>query len=59
MKKLLLLLATVGMMMTACEGGLGNEENGGTPSTPKIELAQQRVEVEFEPAEYEVTITSP
>ena len=26
---------------------------------PKIELAQQRVEVEFEPAEYEVGVTSP
>ena len=26
---------------------------------PKIELAEQSVEVEFEPAEYEVTVTSP
>ena len=60
MKKLLLLLATVGMIMTACEGGGGiEEENGGTPSTPKIELSQQSIEVEFEPAEYEVTVDSP
>ena len=60
MKKLFLLLAAVGVIFSACEGGEGvEEENGGTPSTPKIELAQQRVEVEFEPAEYEVGITSP
>ncbi len=58
MKKLLLLLAAVGMIFTACQGGLDNEENGGTPSTPKIELSQQSVEVEFESAEYEVSITS-
>ena len=60
MKKLLLLLAMLGMMMTACEGGGGiEEENGGTPSTPKIELSQQNIEIGFEPAEYEVTVTSP
>ena len=59
MKKFLLLLATVTAIFTACEGGLDNEENGGAPSTPKIELSQQNIEVEFEPAEYEVTVTSP
>ena len=59
MKKLFLLFATIGLIFTACEGGLGDEANGGTPSTPKIELAQQSIEVEFEPAEYEVAVTSP
>ena len=59
MKKLFLLLALLSFVFTACDSGLDNEENGGTPSTPKIELSQQSVEVEFESAEYEVTITSP
>ena len=59
MKKLFLLLALLSSVFTACDSGLDNEENGGTPSTPKIELSQQSVEVEFESAEYEVTITSP
>jgi len=59
MKKLLLLLATVGIIFTACEGGFGKEENGGTPSIPKIELSQQSIEVEFEPAQYTVDFTSP
>ena len=61
MKKLLLLLAVVGLMMTACAegGGLDNEENGGTPSIPKIELSQQSVEVAFESAEYSISVTSP
>ena len=59
MKKLFLLLALLGFVLTSCEGGLGNEENGGTPATPKIELEKQNIEVEFEPAEYEVAVTSP
>ena len=60
MKKLLFLLATVGIIFTACEaGGDVEEENGGAPSTPKIELSQQSIEVEFEPAKYEVAVTSP
>lgn len=59
MKKLLFLLAAVGMIFTACEGGFGKEENGGTPSIPKIELLQQSIEVEFEPAQYTVDFTSP
>ena len=59
MKKLLLLLAAVGMIFTACQDGLDNEENGGTPSTPKIELSQQNIEVDFKPAQYSVSVTSP
>ena len=60
MKKFLLLLAAVGMIFTACEsGGDVEEENGGTPSIPKIELLQQSIEVEFEPAQYTVDFTSP
>ena len=47
------------MIFTACEGGLDNEENGGNPSTPKIELSQQSVEVAFESAQYSVSVTSP
>ena len=60
MKKFLLLLVAVGMIFTACEsGGDVEEENGGTPSIPKIELLQQSIEVEFEPAQYTVDFTSP
>ena len=55
MKKLLLLLATVGMTFTACKSGGIEEENGGL----KIELSQQTIEVEFEPATYTVEVTSP
>ena len=59
MKKLLLLLAAVGMIFTACEAGLGYENNGGTPYTQKIELTEQNVEVEPEPAQYSVSVFSP
>ena len=60
MKKLLLLLSAVGMIFTACEGGEGVEEdNGGNPSIPKIELSQQSVEVAFESAQHSVSVTSP
>ena len=59
MKKLLFLLAAVGMIFTACEAGLGYENNGGTPYTPKIELSQQSVEVDFESAQHSISITSP
>ena len=59
MKKLFLLLATIGILFTACNEGLDNEDNGETPSIPEIELAQQNIEVEFESAKYEVAITSP
>ena len=61
MKKLFLLLALFGVMFSACEEGLDkNEENDDGPSiVSKIELAQQNVEVDFEPAEHEVKVTSP
>ena len=59
MKKILLLLAAVGTIFTACQGGLDNEENGGTPSTPKIELSQQIIEVGFKADTYSVSVTSP
>ena len=57
MKKLFLLLVLLGFVFTACQGGLDGEDNGG--SVPKIEFARQTIEVEFEPAEYEVAVTSP
>ena len=59
MKKILLLLALLGAIFTACQGGLDNEENGGNPSIPKIELSQQTIEVDFEPDTYTVSVTSP
>ena len=60
MKKLLLLLAAVGVIFTACEkSGDVKEDNGGTPSTPKIELSQQNIEVDFKPAQYSVSVASP
>ena len=59
MKKLFLLLAMVGLIAISCEGGLDNEENGGNTSTPKIELSQQTIEVDFEPNTYTVSVTSP
>ncbi len=59
MKKLILLLSVVGMIFTACQGGLDNEENGGTPSIPKIELSQQTIDVGYEAATYSVSVTSP
>lgn len=59
MKKVFLLLAAVGMVFTACQGGLDNEENGGTPSTPKIELSQKTIDVGYEAATYSVSVTSP
>lgn len=58
MKKLLFLLAAVGLIFTACQAGLDDEDNGGV-SVPKIELAQQTIEVEFESDTYTVTVTSP
>ena len=55
-----MMLAAVGMIFTACEGNGGiEEENGGNPSTPKIELSQQSIEVDFEPNTYTISVTSP
>ena len=39
--------------------GQGGDENGETPSIPKIELSQQYIEVDFESAQYSVSVTSP
>ena len=48
------------MLAVACQsGGDIEEENGETPSTPKIELAQQSIEVEFEPDTYIIEVSSP
>ncbi len=52
-------MVAVGMFFTACQGGLDNEENGGTPSTPKIELSQKTTDVGYEAATYSVSVTSP
>ena len=64
MKKLVLLLAVLVFVFTACEGSDGfdkgnNETNSETPTIPKIELSQQNIEVGFEPAQHSITITSP
>ena len=59
MKKLFLLLVTFCLLATACNGGLGDDENNPTPSIPKIELSQQTIDVEFEPNTYTISVTSP
>ena len=51
MKRLLLILAAVGMIFTACEDS--------EPSTPKIELSQQYIEVDCVPNTYTISVTSP
>ena len=43
-----------GMLFTACERGDGVEEY-----VPKIELSRQRIEVDFEPNTYTLSVTSP
>ena len=58
MKRVLIaLLSFAGLFIVGCENGL-NEENNNS-STPKIELAQQSIEVEFESGTYSVQVTSP
>ena len=59
MKKSLRLLALLSVIFTACEGGLNEEDNGDMPSTPKIEISQQIIEVDFEAATYSISVTSP
>ncbi|MBQ5635270.1 MAG: BACON domain-containing protein, partial [Alistipes sp.] len=60
MKRLLLLLTTVSLILSSCEDNGGLEENnGGTPSIPKIELSQQSIDVGFEADIYAVSVTSP
>ena len=59
MKKLLLLLAAVSAIFTACEKGSDAEDNGGASSASQIELSQQTFDVEFDAAAYSVSVTSP
>ena len=47
------------LLATACNGGLGDDENNPTPSIPKIELSQQTIDVDFEPNTYTISVTSP
>ena len=50
----------VGMIFTACQSGGGlEEENGGTPQNSEITLSLQKIEAEFESAEYTISVTSP
>ena len=52
MKKFLLLLALFGFVFTACQ-------SDSDESTPRIELSENRIEVESEPGSYTVDVTSP
>ena len=59
MKKLLLLLATVGMIFTACEGSDGVEEdNGGTPFVPEITISPKDLTFGCNGGEQAVDITA-
>ena len=59
MKKLLIMLAAVGMVFTACEGGGVEEENGQKEFTSSIKLSQSEIEVDCEDGEYSIKVTSP
>ena len=59
MKKLLLFWAMVGLMATACQGGLDNEGNGGISSVSKIELSQQIIDVSYKAGTHSILVTSP
>ena len=60
MKKLLIMLAAVGMIFTACEGngGVEEENGGGTPFIPEISYSPKIVEFESVGGEKEITITA-
>ena len=59
MKKLLLLLAAVGVIFTACEGGGDVEEdNGGTPFVPEITISPKDLTFGCNGGEQEVVITA-
>ena len=59
MKKLLLLLAAVGMIFSACEGGEGvEEENGGAPFVPEITISPNDLTFGCNGGEQEVVITA-
>ena len=58
MKKLLLLLAVVGILATACEGGGFEEDNGGTPFVPEITISPKDLTFGCNGGEQEVDITA-
>ena len=60
MKKLLIMLAAVGMVFTACEGngGIEEENGGGTPFIPEINYSPKIIEFKSIGGEKEVTITA-
>ena len=59
MKKLLFLLAAVGLIFTACEGGGDvEEENGGTPFVPEITISPKDLTFGCNGGEQAVDITA-
>ena len=59
MKKLLFLLAMLGIVFTACEGGIDNEENGENPSfNPELTVAIELLSFEAEGGSQDVAITA-
>ena len=59
MKKLLFLLAAVGMIFTACQsGGDVEEDNGGTPFVPEITISPDELSFPVEGGKQEVAITA-
>ena len=60
MKKLFLLLATFGLLATACESNQTGDQNGnGGGSSPKIELSKTKRCVASTSGEYAIMVTSP
>ena len=58
MKKLLLLLAAISLIFTACSNLLGNEDESATENL-QIELSQNNVGINYEAGTHSVTVTSP
>ena len=58
MKKLWLLLATIGLVFTACEAGFFGDL-GGEDSASKIKLSRESIEVGCESGTYSVLVSSP
>ena len=58
MKKLSLLLAAIGLIFTACSNLLGNEDKNDAGKA-QIELAQNRIDTDYEAGTYSATVTSP
>lgn len=60
MKRLFLLLATFGLLATACESNQAGDQNGnGGGSSPKIELSKTKRCVASTSGEYAIMVTSP